>query len=69
MLTPLMAWWALLYGLSILARYHPGVWVAALDVDDTQLAVAIDNALEAALDALPHLVLDAITTDSMLLWG
>jgi hypothetical protein len=29
--SPLMLWWALLLGLSSLVRYHPAVWVRAID--------------------------------------
>lgn len=56
----LMTWWALLYGLSILARYHPGTWLEALRVDKSALAVPIEDALETAYRAIPPLVLDAL---------
>jgi len=64
---PLMAWWALLYMLSILARYHPAEWLAALNLDASPLAVPLDDALEEALEAVPHLVLEAILQDQVLL--
>jgi len=59
-LSPLMLWWALLFALSMLARYHPEAWVSALDVNHSQLAVPLEDALEAAQTAVPHLVLEAL---------
>jgi hypothetical protein len=59
-LSPLMLWWALLFGLSSIARYDPETWVDALVVNSSELAVPIEAALDAALDALPELVLDAL---------
>lgn len=60
LLSPLMAWWALLFGVSILARYHPGEWVRALDPDKSKLAAPIGEALDEALTAVPHLLLEAL---------
>lgn len=59
-LSPLMLWWALLFGLSSIARYDPQTWVGALAVNDSELAVPIEAALAAALEALPDLILDAL---------
>ena len=56
----LMTWWALLYGLSILARYHPREWTVALRLDSSPLAVPIIDALDEAFDHLPYLVLVAL---------
>jgi hypothetical protein len=61
-LSPLMTWWALLYGLSMLARYHPAPWTRALDVDVCRLAVPLEVALDEALESVPRLVLRS-------LWG
>lgn len=61
-LSPLMLWWALLFGLSSIARYDPETWIGALSVNDSELAVPIEAALDAALDALPDLILSALTT-------
>jgi len=55
-LSPLMMWWVLLYGLSIFARYHPGLWIKALDVESSELAVPIEGVLDHALTAVPALV-------------
>jgi hypothetical protein len=60
-LSPLMLWWVLLFGLSMVARYDPEVWVAALDVNASEQAVPIEAALAEAITALPALVLTALT--------
>jgi hypothetical protein len=60
-LSPLMLWWLLLFGLSMIARYDPEVWVAALNINDSQQAVPIESALEMALGVLPDLILEALT--------
>ncbi len=62
LLSPLMLWWVLLFGLSMIARYDPELWVAALDVNDSPQAVPIEAALDEAMNALPLLILDALTT-------
>jgi hypothetical protein len=61
-LSPLMLWWALLFGLSSVARYDPELWICALDVNNSALAVPIEAALDTALEALPELILDALVT-------
>lgn len=53
---PLLVWWAVLYGLSILARYEPESWGFAIDVNRSQDAVPIEHVLEAALDTVPELL-------------
>jgi hypothetical protein len=60
-LSPLMLWWVLLFGLSSVARYDPELWVAELDVNHSPTAVPIEAALDAAIEAVPELVLDALT--------
>jgi len=60
-LSPLMLWWVLLFGLSSLARYDPELWVAALNVNSSPQAVPIEAALTEALEALPDLILAALT--------
>jgi hypothetical protein len=57
--TPLMTWWILLFGLSMLARYHPVPWTRALDVDSSPDAVTLELTMNRAMDALPHLVFEA----------
>jgi hypothetical protein len=63
----LVTWWALLFGLSMIARYEPAGWRRALDYDLSELAAPLDELLEFALDAVPELVLRALrleTTDT-----
>lgn len=59
-MSPLMLWWALLYGLSMFARYEPAVWRDALDYDRSALAAPLGALLDIGLEVLPELVLDAI---------
>jgi hypothetical protein len=59
-LHPLLAWWALLFALSMLARYEPASWTGHLDVDVSPSAVPLESALGYALDACPQLILYAI---------
>lgn len=53
---PLMSWWALLFTLSMLARYQPGDWTAMIDVNASPHAVPLEALLDAALVAVPRLV-------------
>jgi hypothetical protein len=55
-LWPLMLWWALLYGLSVLARYEPAAWTAALDLDRSKLAVGLERVLDLAAHRVPERV-------------
>ena len=55
-----MLWWLLLFGLSLIARYEPARWRDSLDPDSSPLAVFIEDAMEEALTALPHLLLIAL---------
>ncbi len=68
-LLPLMTWWALLYGLSMLARYHPAEWTAALRLDDSPEAVPLQAALDEALSAVPQFVLWALLRDVVTVRG
>lgn len=60
-LHPLMAWWAVLYTLSVLARYEPSTWVKLISIDDSQHAVPIERPLERAINHLPVVIADTIT--------
>ena len=40
---PLMAWWAVLFTLSMLARYQPAEWAAHVDVDARQQGTSWPN--------------------------
>lgn len=59
-LHPLMAWWAVLHTLSMLARYRPAEWASHINVDTSQHAVAIERLLKQAIRILPVLVSEAI---------
>ena|SRR5690349_5371856 len=59
-LHPLMAWWAVLYTLSMLARYHPAAWTVAIDVDASAAATSLEHALKEATTTIPALVLLAL---------
>jgi hypothetical protein len=59
-LPPLLLWWALLYALSDVARYHPAEWMGALDPNKAREAVPIERALEQALAVIPRLVLTTL---------
>jgi YaaC-like Protein len=57
---PLMAWWAVLYTLSMLARYQPAEWAAHIDIDASPHAAAIESLLKKALVIVPLLIAEAI---------
>ena len=56
-----MTWWAVLLALSSLARYEPGLWREALDVDGSASAVALQALLEEGQRRVPELLLEALT--------
>jgi len=62
-LHPLVVWWAVLFGLSILARYEPEAWGRAIDVNNSADAVAIEHVLDSALGSLPELLLRCLIGD------
>ena len=64
-LSPLMAWWALLFGFSVVARYHPALWTRALDADRSTLAVPLESLLDEALEVVPALVLEPLFGNSL----
>lgn len=57
---PLLLWWALLYGLSMRARYAPEAWLKDLDVDKTEYTVWLEEALDMAIDTVPLILLHAL---------
>ena len=59
-LHPLMAWWAVLHTLSMLARYQPAEWAGHIDVDRSPYAVPLENMLKAAMVLMPKLIADTI---------
>lgn len=58
--SPFMTWWAMLYTFSMLSRYHPREWAAALNIDRSETAALLEYCLEKALDVMPQLVMDAL---------
>jgi hypothetical protein len=59
-LHPVMAWWAVLFALSMLARYQPEAWADHIAVDNSKVAVPIEQLLTEALTAVPELLLQTI---------
>ena len=59
----LMVWWTILFSLSMLARYEPARWNAALDLDRAPLASHLIRLMDAAVDVVPWLVLQALEPD------
>lgn len=59
-LDPFIAWWAVLFALSMMARYEPSYWAGMISIDSSKDANAIEHLLDQALDVVPHLVLLAI---------
>jgi hypothetical protein len=56
----LMMWWALTFGLSMLARYEPAGWNAMLDLDHGPLSSHLVGLMDAAVNVVPELVLQAL---------
>jgi hypothetical protein len=61
---PLLSWWAVLYALSMLARYEPAGWAKIIDVDSSREAVPVECLLDAAIDAIPSLVASTLKETS-----
>lgn len=59
-IAPFLAWWMLLYALSMLTRYEPGTWTAALDVDRTEVAAALEVTVDEALTAIPDIIFEVL---------
>jgi hypothetical protein len=59
-LHPLLAWWALLFALSMLARYEPASWMSHLARDESPNAVPMEAALDRGLHTCPELIAHAI---------
>lgn len=58
---PLVAWWAVLYALSMLARYEPDRWTQHTSVASSAAAVPIENLLTSAMTAVPQTLLETFT--------
>lgn len=61
-LHPLLAWWIVLYGLSMLTRYQPATWTQMIDVNHSPDATAIEYLLDVAITAVPDLIDETIAT-------
>jgi hypothetical protein len=59
-LHPLMAWWAVLYALSMLTRYQPAQWARDIDIDGARHAILVEKLLVLAMEHLPGLIADTI---------
>ena len=57
---PVLLWWALLLGLSSLARYEPAAWITAIDLDASPLAVDLQAVLDIAAEQAPARILDSL---------
>jgi YaaC-like Protein len=60
-LHPLIVWWAVLYALSMLARYEPQRWADVIRVNTSRWAVPLEHLLNGALDALPEVIFAALS--------
>ncbi len=52
----LMSWWAVLLGLSSLARYEPASWRAGLDSDSSPISSLLEETLDHAQERVPQLI-------------
>jgi len=59
-MSDLTMWWALLFGLSMLARYEPAGWNAMLDLDSDPHAAHLVRLMDDAIEVLPALVLQVL---------
>ncbi len=56
----LLLWWMVLIALSSIARYEPERWSKAINVDESETAVPLENGLRAAEGHVPGLILEAL---------
>jgi len=61
LLGPITPWWALLLGLSSMARYYPSQWRNALDIDQEPLAPTLERVIYNAETSIPFYVFQALT--------
>jgi len=61
---PVMIWWAILYALSMLARYEPQAWAKVINVNTCADAVPVEFMLEESLSAIPEAIYRAILRTS-----
>ncbi|MFI5888499.1 YaaC family protein [Actinoplanes sp. NPDC051513] len=58
---PVLAWWAVLLGLSSLARYEPAGWAKMIDVNSSPYATAVEHLLDDAVLRIPGMLLNILT--------
>ncbi|WP_433269640.1 YaaC family protein [Actinosynnema sp. CS-041913] len=56
----LCLWWAILFQLSMVARYAPNAWTDDLNVDLSALAVGLEQLLELSLEEVPRIVVEVV---------
>ena len=61
-LHPFLALWAVLLGLSSLARYEPAAWSKMIDIDTSAEANAIENLLDEAISSVPDAALHLLAS-------
>lgn len=59
---PLLLWWAILFRLSMLARYEPEAWEAMTDVNASADAVPVEHLLRCALSSVPEVLYGVLTS-------
>lgn len=59
---PLLVWWAILFRLSMMARYEPEAWEAMTDMNTSTDAVPIEHVLECAMSSVPELIYRVLTS-------
>lgn len=57
---PILLWWAILFTLSMLARYQPDAWAKYVNVSKNSAAVPVEDLLNRALNVLPETIHRAI---------
>jgi YaaC-like protein len=57
---PLLIWWAVLFALSMLARYYPRTWAQAIDVNSSEWATPLEHLMTEAVTALPEVIFEAL---------
>jgi hypothetical protein len=62
---PLLVWWAILFRLSMLARYEPEAWDAITDVNTSADAVPIEHLLGCAMSSIPELIFHVLTSQAV----
>jgi hypothetical protein len=60
-LGPVSTWWPLMLGLASLARYYPATWSAALNVDQSALAVGLERLLDSFEEVLPYYIASGLS--------